>query len=119
MKRNTSFSDDVARLGHTWVFNKELGEDATGKAESESPNHDHEKREESDEKAAEEVEEPKGPLNRSENSEYAELDEIVMEACSIAEPIAKAIIPWLTGVYESSRGFELGTFDTTVLPIVW
>ena len=48
-----------------------------------------------------------------------ELDEIVVESVVIGPRSSEAIIPWLTGVYKDSRGFELGTFDASLLPIVW
>lgn len=31
----------------------------------------------------------------------------------------KEILPWLKTIYESSRGFELGTFDTALIPLIW
>ena len=48
-----------------------------------------------------------------------ELDGIVAEASNVADPISNAIIPWLREIHNDSRGFELGTFDASILPIVW
>jgi hypothetical protein len=44
-----------------------------------------------------------------------ELDELVECTVSIPNKPARDIIPWLTDVYKTSRGFELGTFDSSLL----
>lgn len=48
-----------------------------------------------------------------------ELDDILHEDCEVPMPKPTGIIPWLDKVYKSSRGFELGTFDASLLPIIW
>ena len=52
-------------------------------------------------------------------SGYPELEDITFQDEKIAKPKADDIKKWLKEVYTSSRGFELGTFDASILPIVW
>ncbi|KAF2670865.1 dynamin GTPase [Microthyrium microscopicum] len=46
---------------------------------------------------------------------FDELDELAADTISIPNEPARDIIPWLTNVYKGSRGFELGTFDSSLL----
>ena len=49
-----------------------------------------------------------------------DLDDILHhDSCTVPEPEPTGILPWLEGVYKGSRGFELGTFDASLLPTIW
>ena len=48
-----------------------------------------------------------------------DLDDILHDYCSVSMPKPTGIIPWLEDVYKNSRGFEMGTFDASLLPVVW
>ena len=48
-----------------------------------------------------------------------ELDELMHDDTRVPEPMESGIKGWLAAVYKSSQGFELGTFDPALLPIVW
>lgn len=48
-----------------------------------------------------------------------ELEGILHDECTVPMPKPTGIIPWLEKEYKSSRGFELGTFDASLLPNVW
>lgn len=48
-----------------------------------------------------------------------ELEDILQENSTIALPKTSGIKNWLEEVYKGSRGFELGTFDASLLPIIW
>ena len=48
-----------------------------------------------------------------------DLDDILQDDCKVPMPKPTGIIPWLEDVYKSSRGFELGTFDASILPVIW
>ena len=48
-----------------------------------------------------------------------ELADILHDDCKVRTPEPTGIIPWLANVYKSSRGFELGTFDASLFPIIW
>lgn len=118
VKRNVIFSDDVWKRGHTMNFSKEewsskdiaakdiaAGQCQFGKLStliSTLP------------KMA-----PKPTVTRHHKRKYEELDDVLQENCTIDEPSPTAITRWLREVYENSRGFELGTFDASLLPIVW
>jgi len=47
--------------------------------------------------------------------DHVELDEVMVEKDSIAKSIGHDTIEWLTEIYKTSRGFELGTFDSSLL----
>lgn len=48
-----------------------------------------------------------------------ELDDILHDDCIVPTPKPTGITTWLEKVYKSSRGFEMGTFDASLLPIIW
>ena len=48
-----------------------------------------------------------------------DLDDILHDDCLVPTPKPTGIISWLMGVYKNSRGFELGTFDASLLPVIW
>ena len=48
-----------------------------------------------------------------------ELDDILHDDCKAPKPKPTGIILWLNQVYKGSRGFELGTFDASILPNIW
>ena len=51
--------------------------------------------------------------------DHRQLDDITHGDYDIPLPKDTGIKAWLRKEYESSRGFELGTFDASLLPIVW
>ena len=57
---------------------------------------------------------------RCENN-HAELEDIMQDVSLIPLPKVSGvgIKQWLEVVYKTSRGFELGTFDASLLPIIW
>lgn len=50
---------------------------------------------------------------------HDELEDIMQENLQILPPKLFGIKQWLESVYKNSRGFELGTFDVSLLPIIW
>jgi len=54
-----------------------------------------------------------------EQGDFSELEDIIFPDEEITRPKTSGIKQWLKTVYEDSRGFELGTFDASILPIVW
>lgn len=50
---------------------------------------------------------------------HAELEDIMQSDSLIPLPKVFGIKQWLENVYKNSRGFELGTFDASLLPIIW
>lgn len=51
--------------------------------------------------------------------EFEELEDVLQEGCETPEPSAAPIMEWLEQVYNSFRGFELGSFDASLLSTVW
>ena len=49
----------------------------------------------------------------------SDLDGILHDDCIVPMPNLTGIMPWLKDVYTNSRGFELGTFDSSLLPVIW
>lgn len=45
--------------------------------------------------------------------------ELLPASIKLKEPSDKAILPWITDIYNNSRGFELGTFNVTLLTLLW
>ena len=50
---------------------------------------------------------------------HVDLEDVTQEHSLIPLPRTSGIKQWLEEVYKSSRGFELGTFDASLLPIIW
>lgn len=50
---------------------------------------------------------------------HVDLEDITQENSLIPLPKTSGIKQGLEEVYKSSRGFELGTFDASLLPIIW
>ena len=48
-----------------------------------------------------------------------ELEDISTQDSGIPKPEKKGIFQWLETVYKTSRGFEMGTFDATIFPIIF
>ena len=49
---------------------------------------------------------------------HPELEEILNETMSVSSTDEMDIITWLTELYKESRGFELGTFDASILAVI-
>ncbi|KAL9126918.1 MAG: hypothetical protein Q9217_004113 [Psora testacea] len=109
VNRNEKFSEDVWKKGHKMAFRQDafLEEEASELDTSLSE----------EDLVFAEGNEKLYPV-RHVNS-YWELEDILFECEGVLEPKATGIKNWLMGVYKSSRGFELGTFDASLLPIIW
>ena len=56
---------------------------------------------------------------RRNKRKFEELDDVLQEDCEVHEPSPTSIMEWLKDVYLTSRGFELGTFQASLLDIIW
>ena len=45
--------------------------------------------------------------------------ELLPASIKLKEPSDEAILPWIKDIYNNSRGFELGTFNVTLLTLLW
>ena len=110
--RNDIFSKNVWHIGHTMQFSQELGfTEIEENEEDDTPD------------------EGSNVSYVSEDSEifsnvryedhHRELDDLMHGDTRVSEPKTAGIKEWLASVYKTSQGFELGTFDPALLPIVW
>lgn len=95
-RRNEIFADDVRERGHTYNFKVEV------QSAKDLPT------------AEEDI-----VLDCRYQRDHSELEDLIRGDCEIHEPRADGIKSWLKSIYENSRGFELGTFDVSLLTIVW
>ena len=122
--RNAVFSDDVWQKGHTMEFSKQAGF-----AVSEENNEDENGEDENGENENGEDYTPDENTDISDKAEnsssvryeshHRELDDLMHDHTTVPEPKESGIKEWLAAVYKTSQGFELGTFDPALLPIVW
>lgn len=47
------------------------------------------------------------------------ISELLPASIKLKEPSNKPILPWMTHIYNNSRGFELGTFNVSLLTLLW
>ena len=113
--RNQMFSEKVEKMGHTYEFHTELQQ-----LESEciSPPRVINVNDESDKSSGDESDDSYDPsLYVRTSLDCSELSDILYDNERICKPDNDGILSWLTEVYKNSRGFELGTFDASILAI--
>lgn len=115
VRRNEIFAEDVWKKGHTRnFFSGEWFESPENKVEPLLAEEEEEEKEEEEEAGSEKAYDVRYEAN------HPDLDDILLEDGTIYQPEAgDAIKDWLKDTYQQSRGFELGTFDPALLPIVW
>ena len=57
----------------------------------------------------------KEQINLRTTKNHADLEEVMFEKETINKEIGRNTLEWLEAVYKTSRGFELGTFDSSLL----
>lgn len=107
--RNAMFSDDVWHKGHTMEFSECAGFAVDEESSEDDPPM------ESSEASDNEVNASKVRYE----DHHRELDDLMHDHNMVSEPRESGIKEWLAGVYKTSQGFELGTFDPALLPILW
>lgn len=110
--RNDEFSDDVRKKGHTICF-EQTSEESESDTEDASSESDEDNEDNADEDNADEDDADERHTNDLDN-----LDGIMLEESGLNHR-AQEILPWLRRIYTSSRGFELGTFDAALIPLIW
>lgn len=48
----------------------------------------------------------------------SDIEDILHDRVQIQNSLTEGILPWIENVYQGSRGFELGTFNSSILPSV-
>lgn len=120
--RNAVFADIVWKSGHTMAFSQgsELSEDSNRHVvldEFDDDTDEDDADEDAGDDDAGDSDERFIPVRSTESE--PELDDILHDDCEVPMPKPTGIIPWLETVYKGSRGFELGTFDASLLPNIW
>ncbi|KAL8807243.1 MAG: hypothetical protein Q9200_004740 [Gallowayella weberi] len=98
--RNEIFSSDMQRKGHNMKFK----DDDTEQSATTSSN-------------SSEVDLHDTAATRY-HIQHNDIDDLVYDECIPASP-EDGITNWIAKVYKSSRGFEIGTFDPSLIPIMW
>lgn len=114
VNRNEQFAYDVSRWGHTINFDgveelsspaPELVCPASVASVSESPTVDDSKTQRF--------------LSPRYFTDQDCISELLPASAQIEEPRTEPILPWITDIYNTSRGFELGTFNASLLTLLW
>ena len=106
--RNTVFSSDVALRGHTLKFDNAYTKESTEKTETKATM-------------------PKRPewmknLKASPDryiEELGDLEHYLPHPITVQSPEETNILSWLESLYIGSHGFELGSFDPSLLTRIW
>lgn len=104
--RDIIFSSDVALQGHTLEFDNAYTKENTEKTETEATM-------------------PNLPELRKNAKVYRYIDDLSdLEHCmphpiTVQSPQETNILSWLESIYISSHGFELGSFDSSLLAMIW
>ncbi|KAL8902671.1 MAG: hypothetical protein Q9207_004473 [Kuettlingeria erythrocarpa] len=105
VNRNAVFSDDVRQRGHTINFSGDSDQEPEGAANIIAVWRD------------------KLIVTKTPSVRYiknaSDIDELMHEGKKVVAPAETDILAWLRSVYDSCRGFELGSFDASLLPMVW
>ncbi|OBT86907.1 hypothetical protein VE02_04368 [Pseudogymnoascus sp. 03VT05] len=110
VNRNETFSTTIQKLGHTYQFEAESTDDMKVRAEFKH-NLDVEDVEFTENSTTlEDI-----PIRIVEA--HDDIDDILLEGEQLSIPENQGTLKWLTKVYCNSRGFELGTFDPSLLAI--
>lgn len=114
VRRNNLFSNNVWQYGHTMSFSEDAGfkDDAETANDIDGDDQDVVMSEYEDD-VEEELLQVRHVVN------HRELDDLMHDENKIRGPRKEGIKQWLASVYRSSLGFELGTFDPALLPIIW
>ena len=114
VNRNETFDEDVWKKGHKMTFDN-FNQYEKSKYADEAEEEGEDSTDESSVSTTQE--EDLIPVRNTDN--FWELEDILYDGEGIYEPEIGGIKEWLEEVYRSSRGFELGTFDANLLPIIW
>lgn len=118
--RNDAFSEDVQEVGHTMKF-RDNAPDRNEFIMEAPPPAIADASEEGSEGEAEPDSEDELPLKKRirRTRGHWELEDLLTPDPGVSEPETTGIMRWLEGIYKTSRGFEIGTFDATIFPIIF
>ena len=134
---NTAFSDDVWLKGHTMHFSKfttrngnepasespddsVASESLDGSVASEPPDDSvAEPSDDADQDATVDTSDSTRETGEPEDPKLPELSDVIQGPWRCPAPQSNDVFDWIESVYRTSRGFELGTFDPSLLPIIF
>ena len=117
---NTAFSDAVWLKGHTIHFSKSTARN--GESVTESPDDtrsDVEYPDDADQAASVDISYSTSETGKPEDPKFPELSDVIQGPWRCPPPQPDNIFDWIESAYRTSRGFELGTFDPSLLPIIF
>ena len=107
--RNETFSDMMHRFGHTFQYSND--NDGAIVAADGTPDY-------SNDGESEESDGDGGDHYAVRFvDDHPELDDMFLAQTTISDPETDNILGWLKRMYQGSRGFELGTFDASLLAV--
>ena len=121
VNRNETFADDIWKKGHTIKFSQgsEVSEDSDDECEEydAEQNDDADNHEPNDSDVLEDADEQRYSIRHT--ASEPDLDDILHDDRKVPMPKPTGIIPWLEHVYRDARGFGMGTFDASLLSVIW
>ena len=109
VQRNTTFSDDIWQKGHTMKFSNKVGFEVNEDTSSSDISSEDEN----------DTYQDGGFSKVRYHDHHRELEDLMQDDNQVPLPKKSGIRQWLSTVYKTSQGFELGTFDPALLPVVW
>ena len=120
VNRSELLSTTLEKFGHLYDFNavnQDLTqtEDEVGYPEEEMYETENTGETVSVDESENMEEDPNDCIRLRTTTDHDELDEAMFAKKEMSKAIAGNTVEWLTTVYKNSRGFELGTFDSSIL----
>lgn len=111
--RNDVFSNNLAQLGHTYTFRSKP--ERAGDTDGSVDDREERRNNPADTEKQQDIMQSRKTWDTTQNTSVADLEEI-LHASELVEPSFKSgILPWIEEIYSNSRGFEIGTFNHTLL----
>lgn len=117
-KRNERFNDDVERCGATYAFNKDYEDERDDRQSRTESSDGYDEGGQSNDRAMGKqgvVVKRRYNLALRTTNDLPDLEDIITGDRAIDGAVQYNILGWLSDLYESSRGLELGTFDKDLL----
>ncbi|KAI9810026.1 MAG: hypothetical protein M1827_006724 [Pycnora praestabilis] len=116
---NTAFSDDMWLKGHTMHFRNFTTRDGNDPAPGPPNDTVVKSSDDADQAATVDTSYSTGETGEPDDPEFPELSDVIQGPWRCPAPQPENIFDWIESAYRTSRGFELGTFDPSLLPIIF
>ena len=118
---NTAFSDDVRLKGHTVHFSKSTRRNGNEPAAEPSDDTDSvvESPDDAEQALTVDTSYSTSETGEPEDPKFPELSDVTQGPWRCPAPQPDNIFDWIESAYRTSRGFKLGTFDPSLLPIIF